>query len=112
MIEQRSSGIMEWWNNGRRRKAYFPSILHSSKILSLHFLWKAFKGAVDSLVAGPAASVKFSGYVQVFRVVAFMDADRFLKPVGNEKGLQAAAPLSGLGDSTVAIILTERIVPH
>ena len=97
---------------GKDEKPISPPIFHSSKILSLHFPWKAFKGTVDFLVAGPAASVKFSGYVQVFRVVAFMDADRFLIPVGNKKGLQAAAPLSGLGDSTVAIILAERIVPH
>jgi hypothetical protein len=50
--------------------------------------------------------------VQVIGVVAFMDADCLLLPVGTKKRLKAGAALLGLGDAAVVIILAERIVSH
>jgi hypothetical protein len=79
---------------------------------SLFLRWKPFKLAVGFLVAGPAAGVKLSGCIQVFRVVAFMDADRFLILIGEKKGSQACALLSRPGHSAVVIILAEGIVAH
>jgi len=67
---------------------------------------------VEISVAGPAHGVKLPGGVQVFRVVAFMDSDRLLLPLGTKQRLQTGAALLGLGDAAVAIILAERIVSH
>ena len=78
----------------------------------LPFGRNAFKGAVEFLVAVPACAVKLSGDVQVFGVVTFMDANRFLIFIAGKKGLQAGARLSRLGDSPVAVIFAERIVTH
>ena len=56
--------------------------------------------------------MEFPCGVQVVGVVTFMDADGLLLPVRAEKGLKAAAPLLGLGNASVAIILAEWIVSH
>jgi hypothetical protein len=78
----------------------------------LPFRRKPFKGAFEFLVAGPAGAVKLSGDVQVFGVVTFMDANRFLIFIAGKEGLQAGARLSRLGNSAVAVIFAERIVAH
>jgi hypothetical protein len=56
--------------------------------------------------------VKFSRYVQVVGVVAFMDADGLLPPVRSKQRLKAGVPLLRLRDAAVPIILTERIISH
>ena len=56
--------------------------------------------------------MKFSCYVQVIGVVAFMDADSLLPTVRTEQRLEACLSLLRLGDAAVAIVLAERIVPH
>jgi hypothetical protein len=74
--------------------------------------WRELKRAFEFFVAGPTPGVKFPRCIQVFRVVAFMDADRRLLPVSTKKRLKAGSPLLGLGDAAVTIILAKRIVPH
>jgi hypothetical protein len=56
--------------------------------------------------------VKLPGCIQVFRVVAFVNADHFLMPVSGEQGLQPGPRLWRLRNSLVAIILAERVVTH
>jgi len=68
--------------------------------------------AFEFFVAGPALRAKLPRCVQVLRVVAFMDSDRLLLPLGTKQRLQTGAALLGLGDAAVAIILAERIVSH
>jgi hypothetical protein len=78
----------------------------------LPFGRKAFKGAVEFLVAGPACAAKLSGDVQVVGMVTFMNPNCFLVFIAGKKGLQAGARLPGLGDSAMAVIFAEGIVAH
>ena len=68
--------------------------------------------AFEFFVAGPALRAELPSCVQVIGMVAFMDADCLWLPVGTKQRLKAGAPLLGLGDAAVAIILAERIVSH
>ena len=56
--------------------------------------------------------MEFSGTIQIFRMVTFMDADGFLVFIGGKEGLQTRVGLSGLGDSSMTVIFTEGIVAH
>ena len=96
---------------GLAESSNLPSF-HPSVLPSFSLPWWEFKWAFEFFVAGPALGVKLSGGVQVIGVVAFMDTDCLLLPVGTKQRLKAGGPLLGLRDAAVAIILAERIVPH
>jgi hypothetical protein len=55
-------------------------------LIGLSCGWGTFKRTADFLIAGPARFVKLPGSVQIFRVVAFMDADGLWVSIGEKKG--------------------------